>query len=65
MEKEKVLLIHLSEDGKLPLVKDVYDYEESWNPDLILYGNCITLREGILKGVYKTVDINNENGNSI
>ena len=58
MEKEKILLIHLSENGKLPFVNDVYDYEESWNPNLILYGNCIEFKESILKGVYKIVDIN-------
>lgn len=52
MEKEKILLIHLSENGKLPFVNDVYDYEESWNPNLILYGNCIEFKESILKRGY-------------
>lgn len=53
MEKKDTLTIHLSDNGKLPHINDVDDYEESYNPHLILFGNCLKIKNEILEGAYK------------
>lgn len=58
MENKDNLIIHLSDNGKLPLINDIEDYEKSWNHQLILFGNCLKVKKGILEGAYKTIDIN-------
>lgn len=58
MEIKGNLIIHLSDNGKLPLISDIKDYNSSWNHQLILFGNCLKVKKGILEGAYKTIDIN-------
>ena len=53
MEKKDTLTIHLSDNGKLPHINDVDDYEESYNQHLILFGNCLKIKNEILEGAYK------------
>jgi hypothetical protein len=57
MDNKDTLTIHLSDNGKMPLINDVENYEGSWNPHLILFGNCLQVSKGILEGAYKNVDI--------
>ena len=54
---QDILLIHLSENGELPSIKDK-GYEELWNSELIIFAKCLEFKDGILEGAYKTINFN-------